>query len=171
MGSYAVTGTGEVEDTPVAAWVPGETYTFLVRSKAVDSGSEYSCSLHKPSEGWIELASHYRPEPAHETRGKLWGLHSFIEDFTGNCRRRSSVSAAWVQEEPESPWQAVKAVTGTSTAECNIPNKRVSLVSLEEAGGCCERVEMTSGGGALPTCELYHGKVSLPDIPHCLKML
>ena len=62
---------------------PVEAYLFVIRSRAVESGSEVSCHLHKPQEGWVEFARHLRPEPE-EDRGKLWGLYSFIEDFTGS---------------------------------------------------------------------------------------
>ena len=66
-----------------------EAYLFVIRSRAVESGSEVSCHLHKPQEGWVEFARHLRPEPG-EDRGKLWGLYSFIEDFTGSTAEDES---------------------------------------------------------------------------------
>ena len=71
------------------AHVSLEAYLFVVRSRAVERGSEVSCHMHKPTgpgKGWVEFARHLRPEPEEEaaTRGKLWGLYSFIEDFAGD---------------------------------------------------------------------------------------
>eukprot|EP00439_Symbiodinium_sp_Y106_P051756 s3186_g6.t3 len=157
MGAYCDKG-------PLAAWHAGEAYLFVIRSRAVESGSEVSCHLHKPQEGWVEFARHLRPEPG-EDRGKLWGLYSFIEDFTGNSVRRSAQYAAWVQVEPGAEWQAVASIQGTSSADLDVPNKCVRLVECDSEG--CEVVCMESGGDALADCGLCSGSWRAPPVYVC----
>ncbi|CAE7949925.1 Ttn, partial [Symbiodinium sp. KB8] len=162
MGAYCDKG-------PLAAWRAGEAYLFVIRSRAVESGSEVSCHLHKPQEGWVEFARHLRPEPE-EDRGKLWGLYSFIEDFTGNSVRRSAQYAAWVQVEPGAEWQAVASIKGTSSADLDVPNKCVRLVECDMNEGC-EVVCMESGGAALADCGLCSGTWRAPPVPKALSEL
>ncbi|CAK0855062.1 unnamed protein product [Prorocentrum cordatum] len=168
MGAYCVSGSGAPEDCELAAWEPGATYTFAVQSAAVDGGSEVTCWFHKPDSGWVEFARHFRPEPADEEGGRLSGLYSFIEDFGGNSVRRSGLYAAWVQESPRGPWRPVKGVRGTSTAEADVPNKRLAAVAC---GDGYQRVELTTGGDALPSCGLFAGALELPPAPALLHEL
>jgi len=166
MGAYSISGAKEAESYPLARWSAGETYTFVVRSFLAEGGSEYVCLLHKPEteSGWIELARHFRPEPEAKQRGKLWGLHSFIEDFAGNSVRRSGVYAAWVQVEQQDEWQPVARVTGTTTAELDVPNKRVAL---SDVGGW-PRIEMVSGGDVLEDFSVFEGEFDAPPVPAVL---
>eukprot|EP00435_Cladocopium_sp_Y103_P034138 s2532_g8.t1 len=158
MGAYAITGTGARTDTSLAAWRVGIPYTFLVRSTAVEGGSEISCSFHKP-EGWFELARHFRPEPA-DDRGKLYGLYSFIEAFSGSCHRRSAHYAAWVQDTEAEPWRTVGKIRGTSTADAMVPNKCVKVCHRDGSS----LVEMTTGGDALEDCSLCCGDLDGPPV-------
>lgn len=169
MGAYCCAGTGECSDHATACWEPGQAYTSVVRAAAVGGGTEFACFLHKPcSGGWLELARHFRPEaPGDARRGRLDGLYSFIEDFAANSVRRSGVWAAWVQDGPGDPWRAVSEVTGTSTAEMDIPNKRVALV----AEGNFDRVEMVTGGDAMEEFGLYAGEITPPPYPEILDEL
>ncbi len=160
MGAYCISGTDE-EDHELAAWLPGETYTFAVRKVAVEGGSEIACSLHKPGRGWIELARHFRPEPAEERGVKLEGLYSFIEDFAANGVRRSGLYAAWVQDAPGEAWRPVGRVSATAGADPDVPNKRVAPVSCPDG---CQRIEMVSGGEALETFELFDGELVPPAL-------
>ena len=128
-----------------------------VRSRAIHGGSEISCSVHQPS-GWTELARHFRPEPESCDWGKLSGLYSFIEAFSGSSLRRSAQFSAWVQETPADDWQAVGKVKGTSTADATVPNKCVRIAG----GGTGDVVEMTSGGDVLEDCSLCCGHLGDP---------
>ena len=58
--------------------------------------------------------------------GKLYGLYSFIEAFSGTCHRRSAQYAAWVQDTEAGAWRTVGKVKGTSTADAMVPNKCVT---------------------------------------------
>ncbi|KAF2355302.1 Protein of unknown function DUF3472, partial [Trinorchestia longiramus] len=155
-------------DCSLAAWKKGEPYTFVVRAYSVANGTEFACYFHKPGSGWQLLARHARPDTCDTYRGKLEGLHSFIEDFTGNTLRRSAKFAAWVQYERNGPWDAVRRIKGTSTAENDVPNKTVRLVSE----GPFQEVQMISGGESLDDYRLYNGILNNPlPVPDILTSL
>jgi hypothetical protein len=58
--------------------------------------------------------------------GKLYGLYSFIEAFSGTCHRRSAQYAAWVQDTEAGAWRTLGKIKGTSTADAMVPNKCVT---------------------------------------------
>lgn len=161
-------GGSEPDDVSIAKWLPGVSYTFVVRAYSLPNGTEYRCSVHKPESGWHELGRHVRPEPPCSERGKLTGLHSFIEDFMANSVRRSARYAAWVLESPGSMWTPVNKIRGTSTAEDDVPNKCVRVVSDGEVS---QVVEMITGGDILPDCSLYKGHINCPSVPDILYQL
>lgn len=178
MQTFWIDGSGEETDHSTGRWKAGEIYTFVVRAFGEDGGTEFVCSLHKPSSGgWIELARLFQPQPKGEPRDGLDNLYSFIEDWTGNSGdidagswslSRSGVWAAWVQELPGAPWKHLAQVSGTCSVDEDVPNKRVAKVSHNDGG---ERIEMTAGGDVLKDFSLYKGRVKPPPVPEVLKHL
>ena len=53
--------------------------------------------------------------------GKLYGLYSFIEAFSGTCHRRSAQYAAWVQDTEAGAWRTLGKIKGTITADAMYP--------------------------------------------------
>ena len=169
MGMKAVSIYNSKNDDPehLAAWVPGERYTFVVEAFEKDEGgSKYVCAYHKPGVGWQKIASHYRPEPPKAKKGVLTGLYSFIEDFQGNTVRRSANYSGWVRDEAGSEWRPIESISSTSTHDEDYPNKCVSTCSDESE---CDIINMTTGGAALEECGLFCGPLPVPPaVPDCL---
>lgn len=161
-------GSCQGENCSVAAWRPGVAYIFVVKAFPVSEGTEFVCLLHKPGEGWREIARHMRPEPPSPERGSLSGLYSFIEDFAGNSLRRSGCYSAWVKHTSTSPWTPVSRIKGTSTAEDDVPNKCVAL-EADCYGG--QHVKMVSGGDCLQDCKLYKGDLRPVGVPPALQQI
>ena len=169
MQACVVCGSCDRDDNSIIAkWSPNVPYTFVVRAYPVSNGTEYRCIVHKPESGWQELARHCRPEPVGSERGKLSGLYSFIEDFSGNSIVRSATYAAWVQESPGAAWLPVTHVTGTSTADDDVPNKCVRKITNDSGFQC---IEMISGGDCLPDYSLYHGSINPIPPPNILTQI
>ncbi|XP_047738578.1 uncharacterized protein LOC125178564 [Hyalella azteca] len=171
MGMQAIGVSGDTcgsSDCSLAAWTPGTAYTFVIRAYPLAGGTEFACYVHKPHCGWQLVARHERPEAPRSARGKLEDLYSFIEDFSGNSLRRRANFAAWVQLDPGAQWEPVRRIKGTSTADKEVPNKSVRLVTENSY----QKVELVSGGEALEHFSLYEGYLSNPlPVPDILKEL
>mmetsp|Transcript_111013 Transcript_111013/g.353734 ORF Transcript_111013/g.353734 Transcript_111013/m.353734 type:complete len:751 (-) Transcript_111013:216-2468(-) len=145
-----------------ACWIPGNTYTFVVRAIADGDATLFSCHFHKPEEGrqWRLIARHRRPDPSAAVHGLLGNPGGFIEDFGHTAALRSGEwGPCWVQRF-DGTWEPV--VRCVVKDGCGRPNKAAYLTEDRR------RVVMLAGGEAMDeNTVLFDGEVvesAPPDI-------
>ena len=157
------------DESPLDAFQPGEEVTFLLRSQPDRSGEGTVLALMRYTEryGWKHFATHVVwCKYDKKYRGRITGLHSFIEAFGGEygLTSRSGVWKAWGRENDSNDWFPVTQVSGSCTmdgyGDKSYENTRVG----PHDGG----VEMCTGGPRLNDgrgSEIYDGPIDSQPVP------
>jgi len=164
FGNEGMGAKGGMDYPPAASakWLPGTSYTFLVRAAPDGDGTVFTCHFHKPEDdSWHFIASVRRPDPSAEVQGRLGNPGGFIEDFCHTGARRSGEwGPCWVQR-VSGAWEPVTRVRVSDG--CGRPNKAAHLSDDKRS------VVLIAGGGALDSgSTLFDGPVEASPPASCL---
>jgi len=96
-------------------WKDNETYAFLLGVKPDGTGAIFSTYVRVDGGQWKFLTSFRRPN----TKAKLDGLYSFVEDWSGSAGQQKRVchySNLWIRN-PEGKWIQLREARSSATAE------------------------------------------------------
>ena len=96
-------------------WKDNETYAFLLGVKPDGTGAIFSTYVRVDGGQWKFLTSFRRPN----TKAKLDGLYSFVEDWSGSAGQQKRVchySNLWIRN-TEGKWLQLREAKSSATAE------------------------------------------------------
>lgn len=96
-------------------WKDNETYAFLLGVKPDGTGAVFSTYVRVDGGQWKFLTSFRRPN----TKAKLDGLYSFVEDWSGSAGQQKRVcqySNLWIRN-TEGKWIQLREAKSSATAE------------------------------------------------------
>ena len=121
-------------------WKDNETYAFLLGVKPDGTGAIFSTYVRVDGGQWKFLTSFRRPN----TKAKLDGLYSFVEDWSGSAGQQKRVchySNVWIRN-AEGKWLQLREAKSSATAELG----RADFDHYVEGNG----VVLSTGGYGAP---------------------